>query len=204
MQTLGHLEVVLRLQRFVIEDRLVGSKNQEVAFLARSFSDQDQDRQNSVNLERSSIGVPSPGVHLSLAHLRSPRTPTRRASTPLRRSSHGAPHITPLNSARSHAKHSPSVTPRTSGEAGEHSVVEQIDEEDDDDMHSAMSDTFEVPGSQPGSARSASDYQGTPAATKEIGPEIPSVLPLNTLVRSHYLHSSSCSFPLCATTHKYL
>lgn len=187
VQTLGYIEVVLRLQRFVIQDRLTGSKNPELAFLARSFSDHDADRQNSVNLDRSSLGPLSPGINLSLAHLRSPMTPTRQTQTPLRRASHGGPHSnsTPLSSSRL-AKHSPAVTPRMSGEVGvtpEHVLTEQIDEEDSDDMQSAHSDAFEVGTSQPGSSRSISDIQGTPPATRDIGPEIPSVLPLHALVR---------------------
>ena len=134
MQTLGYLEVVLRLQRFVIEDRLVGSRSQDLAFLARSFSDYDQDRQNSVNIECSSLGAPSPGINLSLAHLRSPHTPPTRRGSRLRRVSHGASQTTPLSSsARSHSKQSPAVTPRTSAEVGGHTVAEHIDEEDDDD-----------------------------------------------------------------------
>lgn len=184
MQTLGHLEVVLRLQRFVIEDRLVGSKCQELAFLARSFSDYDQDRQNSVNLDCSSLGAPSPGVNLSRLHLRSPHTPPPRRGGFLRRVSHGGSHTTPLsNAARSNSKLSPSVTPRTSAEAGGHAVAEHVDEEDDD-MHSACSDTFDVSHSQLGSVSDLPD-QGTPDATRDLGPEVPSVLPLNTLVWPH-------------------
>lgn len=183
VQTLGYLEVVLRLQRFVIEDRLVGSRSQDLAFLARSFSDYDQDRQNSVNIECSSLGAPSPGINLSLAHLRSPHTPPTRRGSRLRRVSHGASQTTPLSSsARSHSKQSPAVTPRTSAEVGGHTVAEHIDEEDDDDMHSACSDTFEV-----SQLSSMSDCQGTPDATNDVGPEIPSVLPLHALVRPRFL-----------------
>lgn len=162
------MEVVLRLQRFVIEDRLVGSVNKAAGFLARSFADEVVDRQNSQSLER--LATLSPGI--SLGHLKT--TP----GTPLRSSFRGSAHETPVaGHPPASTRLSPAVTPVPAG---------QQSEDEDDDMHSAHSDAFDV--SLPGSAHSnhsngPDDLHATPAALREPTRVMPSVLPLAALVR---------------------
>lgn len=178
MQSLGTMEVVLRLQRFVIEDRLVGSINKAAGFLARSFADEAVDRQNSMSLDHLSLATLSPGI--SLGHLKT--TP----GTPLRSSFRGSARETPGGARRvSHAsaRLSPAVTPMPAerADAGGH---EDDEEDEEDDMHSAHSDAFDV--SLPGSAHSThsngpDDLQGTPAL-RAPSRDMPSVLPLAALV----------------------
>ena len=169
MQALGTMLLDLKLQRFIIEDRLVGAINPQMRFLARSFA---------ADATPAHLADTSASAAHNTLHEHSVATPSAFEGGPMT-----PPHI-PHRSSASSAFHSASgVLPRTPSSSARRSVSGaagqgDIEPADSDDMHSACSMMMQASGTLDSAKTSL------PEETATLAGPAGAVMPLMQVVRA--------------------